>query len=119
NIDTGGEFPLAVAQPDSGQAGSPRQEKILGPEQPRRIRHQCQHSCYEGQSSEPQIVNLGRRGMSRPLIRLQKISPLRLTLRNRGRFEVVVGSSSLDLASGASSLAHSAKSWPSSLPLVT
>src|SRR5262249_35382857 len=40
-----------------------------------------QHSCYEGQSSEPKTVNLGRRGGSRPSVRVPKISPSRPTLR--------------------------------------
>ena len=43
---------------------------------------QTQHSCYEGQSSEPKTVNLGCRGGRRPSVRLPKISPLRLALRN-------------------------------------
>jgi hypothetical protein len=52
-------------------------------------------------------------------MRLLKISPLRLALRNHPRFEVVAGSSSLKLASCPSSFAHSAKCWPVSLPLVS
>ena len=37
---------------------------------PKRIRQRYQHSCYEGQSSEPKAVNLGRWSRSRSLIRL-------------------------------------------------
>jgi hypothetical protein len=52
-------------------------------------------------------------------MRLRKISPLRLAVRNHPRFEVVGCSSSLDSASGPSPFAHSAKCKPSSLPLET
>jgi hypothetical protein len=92
-----------------------------------------QHSCYEGQSSEPNAVKLGYEGQSsepkavklgqrdgrRPSVRPPRISPLCLPLRNHPRFEVVARSFALDSASFASSLAYSAKFWPSSLPLVT
>jgi hypothetical protein len=80
---------------------------------------QTQHSCYEGQSSEPKPVKLGRRGGRTPSVWPPKISPFRLARRNHPRFEVVARHLTLDSASFASSFAASAKSRPLSLPLMT
>jgi hypothetical protein len=71
---------------------------------------QCQHSCYEGQSSETKTVNLGVRGGSGSSVRLPKISPLRPALQNHPQFQVVPRSLTPDSASFVSSFAHSAKS---------
>src|SRR5262249_34850554 len=80
---------------------------------------QTQHSCYEGQSSEPPAVNLGCRDGRGPSVRLPKNSPLRPALRNHPQFQVVLRSLTPDSPSFASSFAHSAKWQPLSLPLVT
>jgi hypothetical protein len=60
NIDTGGEFPLAVAGRESGQAGGPCEAISSCPQGASRIRHQCQHSCHQGQTEEPPIRILGQ-----------------------------------------------------------
>src|SRR5262249_53700824 len=83
------------------------------------IRAQTQHSCYEGQSSEPKAVKLGRRAGGRPSVRPPRISPSCLPLRNHPRFEVVARSFPLVWAFFAPSLPHFAKSGASILGLVT
>ena len=60
NIDTGGEFPLADHGPQAGQAGVLREAVSPSPRWARQIRHQCQHSCHQPQSSEREIVNQRR-----------------------------------------------------------
>ena len=74
-------------------------ERLRGPQHDGAWMAQTQHSCHEGQSSKPKTVKLGRRDGRRPSVRPQRISPLRLALRNHPRFQVIDRSSSFDLAS--------------------
>jgi hypothetical protein len=109
NSDTVGEFVRRSQKPTAAVPWPAHLAQVPADRPPPGIRQQDQHSCYEGQSSEPKTVNLGSRGGRGPSVRLPKISLLRPALRNHPHVQVVPRSLTPDSASFASSFAYSAK----------
>ena len=81
---------------------------------------QTQHSCHQGQSSQPEKVNLGRRDVTRLSDMSLRISLLGLALtQNPARFPGMACSRPVDSGAFASPFAQNAKCQRLSLPLVT
>jgi hypothetical protein len=94
-FSNGKNRPAATQKPpDRPVTGGPAAKSSRADEIPIRRSSwaQTQRSCHQGQSSEPEAMNLGHRGEMRPPVMPLRISPFGLALRNRPRFQVVARS---------------------------